>query len=302
MRALNDSSGAKPGFSEVLSRAVQARGLSLDRIRARLEAAGVPVSNATLSYWQSGRSLPTRARSLRTLVELEGILQLEPGTLIELIRTADGRTRHQLFAWQTIVPTGELAEQIIAQMGMEVSGRISRVSVHDTLTVDANRCETSHLTRQVLRAERSGVQTFPVVYKQEGEEPGAPEIEAILGCHIGEVVEVPERQLMVAEVVLPRPLQRGELALTETLVSMKPAPSDLMTRSVFEPMREVAMAVQFHPQALPKSARTYTQLTMHDDDTAAETDVVPVPVLDNQIQIVKLDVPPSVYALRWSWE
>ena len=102
--------------------------------------------------------------------------------------------------------------------------------------------------------------------------------------------------------VLPRPLQRGELALTETLVSMKPAPSDLMTRSVFEPMREVAMAVQFHPQALPKSARTYTQLTMHDDDTAAETDVVPVPVLDNQIQIVKLDVPPSVYALRWSWE
>ena len=41
---------------------------------------------------------------------------------------------------------------------------------------------------------------------------------------------------------------------------------------------------------------------MHDDDTAAETDVVPVPVLDNQIQIVKLDVPPSVYALRWSWE
>ncbi len=302
MRALNDSSGAKPGFSEVLSRAVQARGLSLDRIRARLEAAGVPVSNATLSYWQSGRSLPTRARSLRTLVELEGILQLEPGTLIELIRTADGRTRHQLFAWQTIVPTGELAEQIIAQMGMEVSGRISRVSVHDTLTVDANRCETSHLTRQVLRAERSGVQTFPVVYKQEGEEPGAPEIEAILGCHIGEVVEVPERQLMVAEVVLPRPLQRGELALTETLVSMKPAPSDLMTRSVFEPMREVAMAVQFHPQALPQSARTYTQLTMHDDGTAAETDVVPVPVLDNQIQIVKLDVPPSVYALRWSWE
>ncbi|HQA31809.1 MAG TPA: hypothetical protein PKX10_10385 [Propioniciclava tarda] len=298
---MNDSSGAKPGFSEVLSRAVQARGLSLDRIRARLEAAGVPVSNATLSYWQSGRSLPTRARSLRTLVELEGILQLEPGTLIELIRTADGRTRHQLFAWQTIVPTGELAEQIIAQMGMEVSGRISRVSVHDTLTVDANRCETSHLTRQVLRAERSGVQTFPVVYKQEGEEPGAPEIEAILGCHIGEVVEVPERQLMVAEVVLPRPLQRGELALTETLVSMKPAPSDLMTRSVFEPMREVAMAVQFHPQALPQSARTYTQLTMHDED-APETDVAAVPVLDNQIQIVKLDVPPSVYALRWSWE
>ena len=108
----DDITDPTPNFSEVLSRAVQARGLSLDRIRARLEAAGVPVSNATLSYWQSGRSLPTRARSLRTLVELEAILQLEPGTLIELIRTADGRTRHRLFAWQTVVPSGELAEQI----------------------------------------------------------------------------------------------------------------------------------------------------------------------------------------------
>ena len=164
---MNDTAGTQPAFSAVLSRAVQARGLSLDRIRARLEAAGVPVSNATLSYWQSGRSLPTRARSLRTLVELESILQLDPGTLIELIRTADGRTRHQLFAWQTVVPSGELAEQIITDMGMEGAGRISRVSVHDTLTLDADRHETFNLTRQVLRAERSGVRNFPVVFQQE---------------------------------------------------------------------------------------------------------------------------------------
>lgn len=300
-RILNDIAGATPAFAEVLSRAVQARGLSLDRIRARLESAGVPVSNATLSYWQSGRSLPTRARSLRTLVELEGILQLEPGTLIELIRTADGRTRHQLFAWQTVVPSGEIAEQIIAEMGLEVAGRISRVTVHDTLTIDANRCETSHLTRQVLRAERSGVQAFPVVYQQEGSEPGAPEIEAVFGCHVGNVVDVPERQLMVAEMVLPRALQRGELVLTEHLVTMKPAPSELMTRSVFDPMREIAMAVQFHPQALPAAVHSFTQSALNDED-APEADVSPVSVLDNQAQIVKLDVAPGVYGLRWSWD
>ena len=50
-------------FAEVLTAAIQGRGLSLERIRARLDAAGVPVSIATLSYWQSGRSLPTRSRS-----------------------------------------------------------------------------------------------------------------------------------------------------------------------------------------------------------------------------------------------
>lgn len=297
---MNDkpSTPAQPVFSEVLSRAVQARGLSLDRIRARLEAAGVPVSNATLSYWQSGRSLPTRARSLRTLVELESILQLEPGSLIELIRTADGRTRHQLFAWQTVVPSGELAEHIIADMGMEVSGRISRVTVHDTLTLDASGCETSQMTRQVLRAERSGVQSFPVVYQQEGDDPAAPEIEAILGCQVGQVVDVPEMQLMVAEMLLPRPLQRGEVVVTEHLVTMTPAPSKLLQRSVFDPMREIALAVQFHPQALPKSVHTFTRASLED---AQETGVTDVPVLDNQAQNVKLDVAPGVYGLRWLW-
>lgn len=291
----------QPGFAEVLSRAVQARGLSLDRIRARLEAAGVPVSNATLSYWQSGRSLPTRARSLRTLVELEGILQLEPGSLIELIRTADGRTRHQLFAWQSVVPSGEIAEQVIAEMGIEVSGRISRVTVHDTLTIDAHRNETSQLTRQVLRAERSGVQSFPVVYQGEGDEPGAPEVEAVFGCHVGKVVDVPERQLTVAEMVLPRPLQRGELVLTEYLVTMKPAPSTQMTRSVYDNAREIALAVQFHPAALPKEAYAFTLPSLKDPD-APETGVVRLPVLDNQIQYVRLDAEPGVQGLRWSWE
>jgi len=297
----DDTTDPTPNFSEVLSRAVQARGLSLDRIRARLEAAGVPVSNATLSYWQSGRSLPTRARSLRTLVELEAILQLEPGTLIELIRTADGRTRHRVFAWQTVVPSGELAEQILGEMGLEVSGRISRVSVHDTLSLDADRCETSLLTRQVLRAERTGVQAFPVVYQQEGDEDGAPEIEAVFGSHVGNVVEVPEQQLMVAEMVLPRPLQRGELVLTEHLVAIKPAPSDLMTRSIVDQVREVVMAIQFHPHAVPKSVETFVLASINDPD-APESDVAPVPVIDNQAQIVKLDAAPGVHGLRWTWD
>ncbi len=298
---LTDSSGTQPAFSEVLSRAVQARGLSLDRIRARLEATGVPVSNATLSYWQSGRSLPTRARSLRTLVELESILQLEPGTLIELIRTADGRTRHQLFAWQSVLPVREIAEQIIGEMGLEGAGRVSRVSVHDTITLDANRCETSMLTHAVLRAERSGVQSFPLVSQSEGDAHASPEVEAILGCRVGKVVEVPERQLIVAEMLLPRPLQRGEIVLVEYLATMPPAPSDRMTRSVPDPTREVALAVQFHPQALPTSVRAFTLSSLSDAD-AHEIDSTPVPLVDNQAQKVRLDVAPGVYGIGWTWD
>lgn len=291
-----------PTFAEVLSKAVHARGLSLDRIRARLEVAGVPVSNATLSYWQSGRSLPTRARSLRTLVELENVLDLEQGSLIELIRSADGRTRHQLFPWQNVVPGEAVAEQIIADMGIEVAGRISRVAVHDNVTIGEDRTESTQLTRIVLRAERSGTQSWPVVVQQDTAEEATPEVEAVFGCRVGRMVIVPARQLAVAEMVLPRPLQRGELVVTEYLVTWAPTqqPSFRLARACPEQLREVALGVQFHPKAQPAAVVAYSRPTLGNEDADAE--VVPVDVDVGQAQLVRLDVQPGVYGLRWTWD
>ena len=48
-------------FASVLGRAIRERGLTLESIRRRLEQQGVTVSVATLSYWQNGRSHPTRS-------------------------------------------------------------------------------------------------------------------------------------------------------------------------------------------------------------------------------------------------
>ena len=51
-------------FAEALSRAVEASGLSLERIQHHLELRGVQVSLSTLSYWRRGRSRPERPESL----------------------------------------------------------------------------------------------------------------------------------------------------------------------------------------------------------------------------------------------
>lgn len=294
--------GGQPTFAAVLSKAVQARGLSLDRIRARLEMAGVPVSNATLSYWQSGRSMPTRARSLRTLVELESILELEPGSLIELIRSADGRIRHQLFAWQSVLPGASVAEQIISDLGIDSTGLVSRIGLHDTATIGADRTESTQLTRQVLRAERSGVRSWPVVIQQDTADQVTPEIEAVFGCRVGRVVLVLERQLLVAEMILPRPLQRGELAVTERLITWAPTatPSFRLAKACPEPLREIAIGVQFHPRALPTSVASFSSASI--DDAPSPGDEIPVPLNEGQAQVVRHDVPPGIYGLRWSWE
>ena len=65
-------------FADVFRDALRRRGLSLERVRHRLQTQGIGISLATLSYWQRGRSQPERAKSLRAVDALEEILALPP--------------------------------------------------------------------------------------------------------------------------------------------------------------------------------------------------------------------------------
>jgi hypothetical protein len=76
---------AQNGFPEALRVAISRSGRSLESLRRRLDERGTPVSIATLSYWQSGRSRPQRAASLRAILHLEELLGLPAGHLMHRI-------------------------------------------------------------------------------------------------------------------------------------------------------------------------------------------------------------------------
>lgn len=288
-------------FAEVLTAAIQSRGLSLERIRARLDAAGVPVSIATLSYWQSGRSLPTRSRSYHTLVELERILNVEPGHLTLHTHTADGRTRRELFEWQNVMPSRDLATQIIEDLGIDMQGQLTRVTMHDLLDVDADRNEASLEVRVVWRAERQGLHRWAVVNEQDTDHEAEQSIEPLFGCVLGEVVEAPDRQLIVAEMLAPRPMQRGDLFTSEYRLSFGPSsqPSFRMTRAISDPVKALTLAVRFTPGAVPVSVRAGVQPALEEAEPA---DTQPVPLSRNEAQHVWTDARPGVYSLFWDWD
>lgn len=299
------STGGTRSFAEVLTQAIRARGLSLERIRARLETAGVPVSIATLSYWQSGRSFPTRARSYHTLVELESILNLESGYLTALTHTADGRTRRELFEWQKVVPVADLVTGIIADLGIEMQGHLSRLFVEDVVTVGADRRESSQSTRTVFRAERSGQHRWAVVLEGEGSFPEPPIIEATFGCQVGEVVSVPERRVTVAELIASRPLSRGDLFCAEQRVTWPQSgvTSFRIERSVAEPMRGLVVGVRFHPDTQPVDVYAGYRPEMGDGDQEQRpVQRTLLPVAQHEAQRVELDVKPGVYGVYWSWQ
>lgn len=64
---------------------------SLDRIVEMLEEQDLHVSQATLSHWRTGRSVPKRHNSFRIIAALEGMLGLTPQSLSSLLQHLDTR-------------------------------------------------------------------------------------------------------------------------------------------------------------------------------------------------------------------
>ncbi|MFV0406985.1 MAG: hypothetical protein ACK5LN_09225 [Propioniciclava sp.] len=288
-------------FAGVLSNAIQRRGLSLERIRARLETAGVPVSIATLSYWQSGRSLPTRSRSYHTLVELERVLDLDSGHLTRYTHTSDGRRRRALFPWETVLPVREVATEIVNDLGIDMRGQLTRVTMQDRLVIRSNRTEQTQISTLLWRAERTGLHRWPLVVQQDADVGGlVPSVEALCGCQMGETIEVPERNLLVAEMLAPRPLQRGEyfLAAYRTDFADTQTPSYRMARAATDPVRSISLVVQFHEQALPSKVTYAYQASLQG---TAESPV-PLEVVNNEVQVTQVDTPPGVHSVVWEWD
>ncbi len=274
--------------------------MSLERIRTRLDAAGVPVSIATLSYWQSGRSLPTRSRSYHTLVELERILGVEPGHLTQLTHTADGRTRREQFEWQTVIPVRDLATQIIDDLGIEMQGRLTRVAMMDRVHVCADKSEAMQHSEVVWRVERQGRPRWAVVLEQDADTEAMPKIEAVFGCSVGEVVKVPARRLLVAEMVAARPMLRGEHFLAEYRISYghTVTPSFRTQRAVADTVRTLGLSVSFDPGTVPARVSSGFQASMGQPPEHP----TPIVVTGAQTQAVWVEARPGVYSLMWEWD
>lgn len=70
-------------FATILNQAIQSSGLSLTDIVNELDKQGLTVSAASLSYWKTGKTLPTRKSSVPILKAIEVLCSLTPRTLID---------------------------------------------------------------------------------------------------------------------------------------------------------------------------------------------------------------------------
>ncbi|GAA1881782.1 hypothetical protein GCM10009736_57140 [Actinomadura bangladeshensis] len=251
-------------FAGALRQAVQASGLTLERIRHRLGRRGLTVSVATLSYWQRGRSRP---RSRTVVVALEEILQVPQGTLTELLddpvptvtaaRAPAGPGAGGGRAGRELWPDPERYAGLVGQLDRSGDHRLERLSIHDVYRLDGPRRSWTLSVRTVLRAAGDGIDRVVCVHTTGGgaaADGAGAALARVRYCRPGRVRA--EGGLMAFELVFDRVLSAGDTAVVEYELGPAGEPaSDSYDRRFSHPVHDYVAIVQFDGDRLP--ARCY---------------------------------------------
>ncbi|MBO2458297.1 hypothetical protein [Actinomadura violacea] len=291
-------------FDSVLRTAVQARGLGLERLHARLAERGIQVSVASLSNWQRGRCRPERSRSLSAVQALEEILELAPGSLTALLgpRRPRGRWAHNVpgaLSYRDVSQVHASVDRLLDQIRNPVDGQLRWLSCDETVRVGAGRDERSVRTRVVFQARTDGVDRHVAVHYCEKEM--LPDIRRASHCRLGQVRTDPEAGVTAAELLFEHPLRRGETYMVdyEFGYSRGGPEATFYQRWFRHPMHMYLLHVHFEPDALPaRCLRVWQPNTVTPPADVAELRLSGW----RAVHVAEMEVRPGVHGIRWEWD
>lgn len=286
--------GSAGSFADTLQRAIEQRGLSLERIQAHLGDRGVAVSVATLSYWKSGRSQPGRRASLRTVKHLEAVLKVEPGGLVSSLPTTRQRARRKPLPaidslWKAPSPAA-----VLHRLDTRWDADLDRIMLHDRLRLGKDRRQLSMTVRQALRARRDGPDRRVVLHQMDDTTVPLPRLDILRGASLGRLERDETGGVLGAELHFCQPLLRGETVIVEyELTWERGGPEDTSyMRKLRTPLRELLLEVEFEPSTHPTRITAFSG----DRESPVSLDV------EHRATVVHTDSAPGPTGLRWSWD
>lgn len=285
-------------FNVALHAAIQARGLSLDSLRRRLEEQGIAVSLSTLSYWQRGRTRPERADSLRAVRGLEVILELPRHSLLTLLKPATERTAGPWLPVEELCPEPGVRD-LLDEIGDRGERLITGLSLHDQYLVGRRRELREVRVRAVFQAQQRGVDRWVAVYHHP--QGVLPSSRTVRGCRFGRVRMDESSGLIAAELLFDRALGRGETYLLEYGFGFEETGPPICEegRGFRTPQHEYLIEVRFHPSALP--ARCYR--TWRPDGHTAPKDSADLRMSSyHSVHFIEFGVAAGCHGIRWEWD
>lgn len=251
-----------PLFHHALRTAIDARGLGLDRISAHLRLMGHSISAATLSYWQSGRSAPSRFTSLAAIGALEVILGAPRGSLARLATVAPpptGPTRSGAGVPKLadVVDRGRVVDAILADWNDTLDRDATVVSKQTIGWADALGNTPVIRPREIIVLFAQPIETYVVA----GGHPFAGvlvEVDALVGGTVRRAVSETDSSFTIAQLALP-PIPPGGSHVLEYEIRFSRVPDFRRERGqclvvAVGSVREAFVEVRFPPGARPDVA------------------------------------------------
>jgi transcriptional regulator with XRE-family HTH domain len=287
-------------FARALRLAIGRSGLSLVQISQRLRAGRRPISVATLSNWQSGRSLPGGDQSMGVLAALEELLGQSPESLTALVGAPRPRGRSVKATSFVGARTGkEVFREALLELGFETPQQYAHERVFQQFAViDSSRDVQVFTNRLTVRALESGRCRLPAVYVLDPTEPNiAPTYTALEGCTTGRRVSWPDRRAYGVEIVIDGQLDAGQVATFSYRVEMHAAATDITGALYSLPRRahDVLLEVEFRGPRRPELYERYRRTDTDESVTPQHPD------RRDRVQIAESRFGPGSFGLRWTW-
>lgn len=284
-------------FPEAFARALTQRGVSLSWLHHRLVERGHPVSPAALSYWRSGRSQPERGTSRDALGEIERLLRLAPGALTSKLGPSrrPGPRPGEKSVRELFADTPGVQEALESLDFEGLYDELAEQLRHITVDVDASGHATTVLVRAIMQARRDDARRMPLIVTLD-DAGCAPRFVPLAGCSLGRQHTDLASGVFTTELLVERPLARGESCLFELRVELsEPSGDTWFDHYVARRISELLVWVRFDPSRRPTRVERYTRV----DDVEQREEVL---LGDGTgAHALARGFGPGLLGIRWEW-
>lgn len=293
-------------FSSVLRTAVTASGMSLAQIVDKLAERNIKVTQAALSYWQSGRSLPRRQRSRQALVELEDILSLPAGALTsplqkELLSLSASQPFASPYPKASSAPNSGFNSDSI-----DWSNEVYREMISARAMLSYDRQTLTEKVTTLIRVPNVDRPTFHVGYhwaqltRSNGDT--TPQISDVEGAVVSDSLPF-DNSTHVTCLHLPDFIRPGDLhQISYTTVSKSDTPIECTTERWFAwPLRYYTVFLDFGGNE-PHNIEWVQAYTQESEGLTQRIEKIrPLSPLNSTIQIAASNIDGGSSVIRWNW-
>lgn len=295
---MTDTATTGSSFAETLSAAIRDRGVTLAHLGERLSARGNPVSRATLSYWRSGSRRPEGVQSLAAIADLEELLGLDRGALLDRLGPTQrtGPLGTTAFPFDEESLEGWVRETFVA-MGASYPDPTRELTIHSVTDVGADRRVRRRTTRLIVQATSGVVTAIPFVEITGGIPTPPPRFEAVGGGRISTTYSHESGQVHGFLFEPDQAITTPETTMIEWSVEFPPEfpATDRTGHGVAFQSRELVLWMRFDPDAVPDWIEEVAE-------TPSGREVNPRSLgAGRTLHAVRRGFGPGGLSMRWGW-